>query len=298
MGPDASQPDVLSGCGAAQLMDAAMAGYNATVFAYGQTGSGKTYTMFGREDSAGHGEGAADDMDGLTFRCLRHVYNSISERTATQQQHVAVKASCLEVYNESVYDLLQPSGKPLPLKWDSERGYWVPGLKLADCGGIERALQLARTGIKHRRTGAHALNHESSRSHAILTLSLEIADLDPDSPEHGNICCSKISFVDLAGSERVKDTGAAGGTLKEANSINKSLLALGKVISALSEPVRCSPAGLQQSKCLCAQALHGLQHSSCFPACAGHHTFLEPSGAVQQGTCQECHFGFTASSVM
>ena len=234
MGPAATQSDVLEGCGATQLMDAAMAGYHATVFAYGQTGSGKTHTMFGHEDS-NPGSSGAELHDGLTIRCIRHIYDYMGSNTS---ERVIVRASCLEVYNEGVYDLLQLNSKPLPLKWDPEKGYWVPGLKHVDCATLEKALHVARTGVKHRRTGAHALNHESSRSHAILTLNLELSNPDANSADHGSVRYSKISFVDLAGSERVKDTGAAGGTLKEANSINKSLFTLGKVISALSEPVR------------------------------------------------------------
>jgi Kinesin motor domain len=233
MGPTASQADVLEGCGASQLMDAGLAGYHATIFAYGQTGSGKTHTMFGHEDPHAGG----DDTEGLTIRCMRHIFQHLGD---TALQRTIVRVSCLEVYNEGVHDLLQLSSKPLPLKWDPEKGYWVPELKHVDCATLEKALHVAHTGISHRRTGAHALNHESSRSHAILTLNLEIADTDPNSPTHGSLRNSKISFVDLAGSERVKDTGAAGGTLKEANSINKSLFTLGKVISALSDPVRSS----------------------------------------------------------
>lgn len=236
MGPEASQEDVLNGCGASQLMDAAMAGYNATIFAYGQTSSGKTHTMFGKEDSSALAAGIPDPDEGLAIRCTRHVFDSIARQYSGQR--ASVTASCLEVYQEGVYDLLNLSSKQLAMKWDPERGFWVPGLKQVQCTTLEKALQVVRTSVKHRRTGAHALNHESSRSHAILTMTLEIADDQDSSPEFGSVRQSKISFVDLAGSERVKDTGAAGGTLKEANAINKSLFTLGKVISALSEPVR------------------------------------------------------------
>jgi kinesin family member 12 len=236
MGPAATQADVLKGCGATQLMDAAMAGYHATIFAYGQTGSGKTHTMFGREDSSPVAGTDPDQHEGLSIRCMRHIYDHINRDNSSCR--VAVKASCLELYNEGVYDLLNLSSKQLGLKWDPEKGFWVAGLKQVDCPNLEKALHLVRTGVKHRRTSAHALNHESSRSHAIVTMNLEISDTLQSALEHGQLRRSKISFVDLAGSERVKETGAAGGTLKEANSINKSLFTLGKVISALSEPVR------------------------------------------------------------
>ena len=230
LGPDATQADVLHGCGASQLMDAAMAGYHATIFAHGQTGSGKTYTMLGREDAATQ-PGAA--TEGITLRCMRHIYDAIERGAASQ--HVIVRASCLEVYNERLYDLLHPSGQQLPLKWEAGKGFFVPDLRHVECGTLDKMLRVARTCVRHRRTGSHTLNHESSRSHAILTVYLEMHDT---AEQPGQARFSKVSFVDLAGSERVKETGAAGGTLREANSINKSLFTLGKVIATLSDGVR------------------------------------------------------------
>jgi hypothetical protein len=235
MGAQSTQSDVIRGCGTTQLMDAALAGYNATIFAYGQTGSGKTYTMLGCEELSAHPGVAADEHEGITLRCMRHVFGAIANMQDTRS--ITVRASCLEVYKERIYDLLQPSGEQLALKWDPVKGFWVPDLKLIDCPTLDKMLRIARTCVKYRRTGAHSLNHESSRSHAILAVYLDVRDVDTGSPTQGELRHSKISFVDLAGSERVKETGAAGGTLSEANSINKSLFTLGKVIAALSEPV-------------------------------------------------------------
>lgn len=210
-----------------------MAGYHATIFAHGQTGSGKTYTMLGREDAAAGPDAATE---GITLRCMRHIFAAIGRGAPSQR--VTVRASCLEVYNERLYDLLHPSGEQLPLKWESGRGFWVPDLRHVECGTLDKMLRVARTCVRHRRTGAHTLNHESSRSHAILTVYIETH------AEGALARCSKVSFVDLAGSERVKETGAAGGTLREANSINKSLFTLGKVISTLSDGVRTDPLSL------------------------------------------------------
>jgi kinesin family member 12 len=212
-------------------MDAALFGYHATIMAYGQTSAGKTYTMFGPEDVLAKTGNLGGEHEGITIRCVRHLFETAA---ANNTQRVNVKVSCLEVYNEGIYDLLRITNKQLPLKWDG--GFAVQGLKVVECTTFEKFMHVAHTGMKHRRTGAHALNHESSRSHAILTVNVEITCSQGGqgavSIRHG-----KVSFVDLAGSERVKETGAAGGTLKEANSINKSLFTLGKVISALSEPV-------------------------------------------------------------
>jgi hypothetical protein len=179
-----------------------------------------------------------------------------------------VRASCLEVYKERIYDLLQPSSEQLALKWDPVKGFWVPDLKLIECPTLDKMLRVARTCVKYRRTGAHSLNRESSRSHAILAVHLDVRDIDPSSPTHGELRHSKISFVDLAGSERVKETGAAGGTLREANSINKSLFTLGKVIAALSEPVRLCPSyskyTLTDSLSLSILELHEWWTACCF----------------------------------
>ena len=214
-------------------MDAVLFGYHATIMTYGQTSAGKTYTMFGPEDALAAAGYAGGEHDGITIRCVRHLF---SQSSAGNNSHIVVNASCLEVYKEGIYDLLNITNKQLPLKWDPEGGFSVQGLTSVPCPTFDKFMQVAHMGMKHRRTGAHALNHESSRSHAILTVTVAIhavrTDVASAPVRHG-----KVSFVDLAGSERVKETGAAGGTLKEANSINKSLFTLGKVISALSESV-------------------------------------------------------------
>lgn len=234
MGPSTTQEQVLERCGATQLMDAVLYGYHATIMTYGQTSAGKTYTMFGHEDTFASAGYAGCEHDGIAIRCVRHLF---AQTTSNTDQQVIVSASCLEVYKEGIYDLLNITHKQLPLKWDPEGGFSVQGLTSVPCSTFDKFMQLAHMGMKHRRTGVHALNHESSRSHAILTVTVEIHALHNASPA-GPVRYGKVSFVDLAGSERVKETGAAGGTLKEANSINKSLFTLGKVISALSEPVR------------------------------------------------------------
>lgn len=223
---------MLHRCGATQLIDAALFGYHATIMAYGQTSAGKTYTMFGPEDVLAKTGYLGGVHEGITFRCVRHLFKTAATDAS---ERVVVKTSCLEVYNEGIYDLLNITNKQLALKLETDGGFLAQGLKVVECTSFEKFVHVAHTGMKNRRTGAHALNHESSRSHAILSVTVETFST---SEEGAPLRRGKVSFVDLAGSERVKETGAAGGTLKEANSINKSLFTLGKVISALSEPVR------------------------------------------------------------
>eukprot|EP00198_Chlamydomonas_reinhardtii_P014309 XP_001703646.1 predicted protein [Chlamydomonas reinhardtii] len=186
-----------------QLLDAALAGYNVTVFAYGQTGSGKTYTMSGREEVIA-GEGYAGDMthDGIMSRAIAHLYSAVEAKKADTR--FSLSASYLEIYNEGIYDLLNLKAKNLPVKWDAALGFFVPGLKQAACSKLETMLDVIRTGMKHRHVGSHELNIESSRSHSIMTVYLTSTPADPAAADFGTPRMGKISFVDLAGSERLK----------------------------------------------------------------------------------------------
>ncbi|GIL79398.1 hypothetical protein Vretifemale_8687 [Volvox reticuliferus] len=233
LGPDVSQADVLHLCGVPQLLDAALAGYNVTVFAYGQTGSGKTYTMSGREEVIGSDSYLGDAHDGIITRAIQHLFTAAEARKA--EAKFAITASYLEIYNEGIYDLLNLKAKNLPVKWDAALGFFVPGLKQVTCNKIDTMMEVIRTGMKHRHVGSHELNIESSRSHSIMTIFVHATPLDPSAADFGTPRIGKISFVDLAGSERLKDTKSEGVMLKETANINKSLFVLGKVIAALAE---------------------------------------------------------------
>ncbi|KXZ48343.1 hypothetical protein GPECTOR_28g750 [Gonium pectorale] len=242
LGPEVGQADVMHLCGVPQLLEAALAGYNVTVFAYGQTGSGKTYTMSGREEVIGSDSYAGDTHhDGIMTRAVQHLFAAIEARKNDTKYGVA--ASYLEIYNEGIYDLLNLKAswmdgmlaKNLPVKWDATLGFFVPGLKQVTCTRVDTMMEVIRTGMKHRHVGSHELNIESSRSHSIMTIVLHATPTDPSAADFGTPRIGKISFVDLAGSERLKDTKSEGAMLKETTNINKSLFVLGKVISALAE---------------------------------------------------------------
>jgi hypothetical protein len=249
-GPAMTQEELWASSGVSQLVDAALGGYRCTVFAYGQTGSGKTFTMSGNEadlssrNEAHLVENGLAPSDGLVPRALTHMYARVRARAAASGESVVVRASYCEVYNEHVYDLLVP-GDALPVRWTQSQGFFVQGLCVVECGGLEDALAVMLQGQRSRSIGSHELNKDSSRSHAMLTLRIEV-----DGQPSGRMC-----FTDLAGSERLKDTrGAkwmAGGSaaeydaggkraereatmLKETSNINRSLMTLGKVIAALS----------------------------------------------------------------
>ncbi|KAL6086379.1 hypothetical protein STEG23_025086, partial [Scotinomys teguina] len=154
---------------------------------------------------------------------------------------VTLRASYLEIYNEQVRDLLsQGSPRPLPVRWNKARGFYVEQLRMVEFDGLEALTELLQMGLSRRRSSSHTLNQASSRSHALFTLYIsrptpqQVPPVDAgESPVGGKLC-----FVDLAGSEKVATTGSRGQLMLEANSINRSLLALGHCISLLLDPQR------------------------------------------------------------
>eukprot|EP00519_Triparma_laevis_P009573 CAMPEP_0182497188 /NCGR_PEP_ID=MMETSP1321-20130603/5721_1 /TAXON_ID=91990 /ORGANISM="Bolidomonas sp., Strain RCC1657" /LENGTH=827 /DNA_ID=CAMNT_0024701003 /DNA_START=89 /DNA_END=2572 /DNA_ORIENTATION=- len=223
--PSATQTAFYSSC-VSSLVSKFLSGYNATVLAYGQTGSGKTYTM-----------GTGGDEKGVIERVLDDVYGYKIDAATDKDTVTKIKVGFLEVYNEQLRDLLQPTMSPKDLNVREIDGEVVVQNALeVDCDDYEAATSLLREGIKGRITGGTDMNKESSRSHAIFTLVLEKTRTETvDTIIKKNIVRSKFHLVDLAGSERAKRTGANGARLKESVNINQGLLSLGKVIRALSQ---------------------------------------------------------------
>ncbi|OON15219.1 kinesin motor domain protein, partial [Opisthorchis viverrini] len=159
-----------------------------------------------------------------------HVFETIS---VSQNTKFLVYASFLEIYNEEIRDLLARDVKTkLDLKEHPEKGVYVAGLSVHKVSSVDECQVIMGTGWKNRSTGATLMNAESSRSHSIFTIHLEMIDRDPQLTSE-KIKAGKLNLVDLAGSERQAKTGAAGDRLREATKINLSLSALGNVISAL-----------------------------------------------------------------
>ncbi|KFQ97053.1 Kinesin-like KIF12, partial [Nipponia nippon] len=221
----ASQEAVFEGSGMRQLVELAIDGFSCTVFAFGQTGSGKTYTLMGPLAQS-ETRPAAPGLMQRSFACLL-------EQSQSRGSDLALSASYLEIYNEQVRDLLSP-GPPcaLPLRWSKTCGFYVENQLRVDFESLEAIADLLLQGSQRRRTSAHALNRHSSRSHALLiTPPTWVPQPSACPSKQGTLC-----FVDLAGSERVKETGSSGELSVEANSINRSLLALGHCISLLAKP--------------------------------------------------------------
>eukprot|EP00055_Hartaetosiga_balthica_P007617 m.26433 g.26433 ORF g.26433 m.26433 type:complete len:1233 (+) comp5858_c0_seq1:355-4053(+) len=202
------------------LIEAVLEGYNGTVFAYGQTGCGKSFTMEGIPNPPEH--------RGITPRSFEHIFQEVAVRENTK---FLVRASYLEIYNESVRDLLGTNHEEkLELKEHPERGVYVKGLTEHIVHDADEVLKIMALGSKNRSVGATLMNADSSRSHSIFTVLIEACETAEGDEK---IRASKLNLVDLAGSERQGKTGATGTRLKEATKINLSLSALGNVISAL-----------------------------------------------------------------
>ncbi|XP_061341742.1 kinesin-like protein KIN-14E [Gastrolobium bilobum] len=214
---DATQEDVFEDT--RYLVQSAVDGYNVCIFAYGQTGSGKTFTIYGSENNPGLTLRATAEL----FRILRRDSNKFS---------FSLKAYMLELYQDTLVDLLLPKNAKrlkLEIKKDSKGMVNVENVTIVSISTMEELNSIIQRGSERRHTSETQMNEESSRSHLILSIVVESTNLQSQSAARG-----KLSFVDLAGSERVKKSGSAGNQLKEAQSINKSLSALGDVISALS----------------------------------------------------------------
>lgn len=206
------------------LLDNAFQGYNNCIFAYGQTGSGKSYSMMG------YGE-----EEGVIPRICRDMFDRIDGVENDKTMKCTVEVSYLEIYNERVRDLLNPSTKGnLKVREHPSTGPYVEDLAKLVVRSFMEIEHLMDEGNKARTVAATNMNETSSRSHAVFTLTLTQKRHDQETNLETEKV-AKISLVDLAGSERATSTGATGARLKEGAEINRSLSTLGRVIAALAD---------------------------------------------------------------
>lgn len=187
---------------------------------------------------------------------LFELISSRSTVAALGRREFTVKCSFVQIYNEQILDLFNPShlrapasssssgratrlapnksasGGGLKLRWSAAREFYVENLRVLECQTPEQVIQHFQDGIKHKVMASHRLNAASSRSHCVFTIYVESYDPTDDTAD---VLESKLALVDLAGSERIDKTGATGVTLQESIGINKSLFVLRQVIQALSE---------------------------------------------------------------
>ncbi|XP_073722255.1 kinesin-like protein KIF19 [Misgurnus anguillicaudatus] len=204
------------------LIDAVISGYNATVFAYGPTGAGKTYTMLG-----------LDSEPGIYIRTLNDLFKAIQE--SSEEFDCSVYMSYIEIYNEMIRDLLNPSSGYLELREDAKGEIRIAGLTEFSTCNAKEIMALLTKGNKQRTQESTAANKTSSRSHAILQVTVKQKSRVKDINEEVRV--GKLFMVDLAGSERASQTQNRGKRMTEGAHINRSLLALANCINALSE--RC-----------------------------------------------------------
>ncbi|KAI8324764.1 kinesin-domain-containing protein, partial [Martensiomyces pterosporus] len=232
-----------------RIITSSMGGFNGTIFAYGQTSSGKTHTMHGNESEPG-----------IIKLAVKNMF-SIVENDKTREY--LIRVSFLEIYNEVLRDLLEPSKTNLKIHENAKREIFVGDLSEHIVFNATQVEEILAKGDRNRHIAGTNMNERSSRSHTIFRIVIESREKAEassgvanesesaslakrqqrlstgsfaDSGEFtGAVMVSCLNLVDLAGSERVGQTGAEGQRLKEGAHINRSLLSLGTVIARLSE---------------------------------------------------------------
>uniref|UniRef100_A0A2K6LUV8 Kinesin-like protein n=1 Tax=Rhinopithecus bieti TaxID=61621 RepID=A0A2K6LUV8_RHIBE len=202
------------------LIEGVISGYNATVFAYGPTGCGKTYTMLG-----------TDQEPGIYVRTLNDLFRAIEETSNDMEYEVSM--SYLEIYNEMIRDLLNPSLGYLELREDSKGVIQVAGITEVSTINAKEIMQLLMKGNRQRTQEPTAANQTSSRSHAVLQVAVRQRSRVKNILQE--VRQGRLFMIDLAGSERASQTQNRGQRMKEGAHINRSLLALGNCINALSD---------------------------------------------------------------
>ncbi|XVE68813.1 hypothetical protein DITRI_Ditri09bG0100200 [Diplodiscus trichospermus] len=216
------------------VVESVLNGYNGTVMAYGQTGTGKTFTLgrLGKDDASERG---------IMVRALEDIVSNISIASGS------VEISYLQLYMESIQDLLAPERTNIPIHEDPKIGeVSLSGAVTVKIRDLDHFLELLQIGEANRHAANTKLNTESSRSHAILMVYIrrsvpeKVEDdiISQDKKSRSNLPVvrkSKLLIVDLAGSERIDKSGSEGLLLEEAKFINLSLTSLGKCINALAE---------------------------------------------------------------
>ena len=204
------------------LLDSVLDGYNATVFAYGATGCGKTHTITG-----------TTQQPGIIFLTMQELFEKINERS--DEKHTEISLSYLEIYNETIRDLLVPGGSKqgLMLREDANQAVSVAGLSSHHPKDVQEVMDIIVRGNEYRTISPTEANATSSRSHAVLQINVAQKDRNADVNEPHTM--ATLSIIDLAGSERASATKNRGDRLIEGANINKSLLALGSCINALCD---------------------------------------------------------------
>ncbi|KAJ9636267.1 tubulin-dependent ATPase kip3 [Coniosporium tulheliwenetii] len=217
------------------LLDSVLEGYNATVFAYGATGCGKTHTITGTAQAPG-----------IIFLTMQELFERIQD--VQEEKVTEISLSYLEIYNETIRDLLVPGGskQSLMLREDANQAVSVAGLTSHHPQNVQEVMDIIVRGNEYRTMSPTEANATSSRSHAVLQINVSQKDRNADVNEPHTM--ATLSIIDLAGSERASATKNRGERLLEGANINKSLLALGSCINALCDPRKRNHVPYRNSK--------------------------------------------------
>lgn len=223
--------------GIKSMLDNVLNGYNSTTLAYGMTGAGKTYTIFG--NMVGNENSNKDDSDrnekGICFYAVDYLFQKVKE--SKEIKEAKIKISYLEIYNETVIDLLSSNTSQIPKSLmiieDINKGVVVPDLVEYSVNSTNEMMKLINEGNKRRTMAATNQNQFSSRSHAIIQITLDQKRRMKLENMKQEVLSSKFLVVDLAGSERINENNSK--RLQESSNINKSLLSLGNCINTLSD---------------------------------------------------------------
>ena len=217
------------------LLDSVLDGYNATVFAYGATGCGKTHTITGTAQ-----------QPGVIFLTMQELFERIADQTEDKVTEISL--SYLEIYNETIRDLLVPGGSKqgLMLREDANAAVSVAGLSSHRPQSVQEVMDMIVRGNEYRTMSPTEANATSSRSHAVLQINVSQKDRNASINEPHTM--ATLSIIDLAGSERASATKNRGERLTEGANINRSLLALGSCINALCDPKKKNHIPYRNSK--------------------------------------------------
>ena len=208
------------------MINAAFQKTKITCFAYGQTGSGKTYTMLGNNHIKNDKN---PQVPGLYLLSCIDIFNNLQKK---EFSNLEIWVSFYEIYCNKLFDLLN-NKNVLQAREDGKGNICIVGLVEKNTKNIQELLDIIDYGLNSRTVGITGANLDSSRSHAILQISIRTRQGEK---------YSKISFIDLAGSERAVDTIDTNKKTKiDGAEINKSLLALKECIRALDLEKRHKP---------------------------------------------------------
>ncbi|KAI3717924.1 hypothetical protein L1987_69854 [Smallanthus sonchifolius] len=218
------------------MVKSAMAGYNTSMLAYGQTGSGKTYTLWGPPSAMLEDQSAGGDQ-GIVPRIFQMLFDEIQrqqDQAEGKQINYQCRCSLLEIYNEQIGDLLDPTQRNLAIKDDAKHGFYVENLTEQYVTGYEDVTRILIKGLSNKKVGATSINSKSSRSHVVFTCVIESWCKGTASNSFGNSKTSRITLVDLAGLEENRINNAGSECVKEGEFVKKSVSQLGNLVNILA----------------------------------------------------------------